>query len=101
MGNKMSGVQQYYYCVAWIVVALIALGMTAAQAGYDINTSVKYCTGGSCYTNEVYGVIVPLEYVLFGLSLALVLLAILRMYRVQKKAQQTPKVMTAVWGAQA
>ncbi len=92
----MSGVQQYYYCVAGIVVALIALGMTAAQAGYDINESVKNCAGGGCYANETNGVIVPLEYVLFGLSIALVLLAILRMYRVQKNAQQTPKVVTAV-----
>ena len=103
-----SGVHQYYYCVASIVVALLVFGMTTAQAANDIKAVVDTCSGAGYY--YTYGgksyysdssdcwldyveetIIFALDIVLFSLSFALLLLAIFRMYQVQK-SQQTRKV---------
>jgi hypothetical protein len=95
-----SGVHQYYYCIACIVVSLIILIMASAQAGYDIQTAVDTCSGsGEAFYDPVYGIyyvsdcifnytngiiFFALEIILFGFALGLFILACIRLYQVKK-----------------
>jgi hypothetical protein len=108
MAKKVtSGVEQYYYCIASVLVASIILIMTTVQTGIVIDEFVNGCadtytgdpeglyfdpisgdeyyySGDDC-SYEADGVLLILKLVLWGLSLAFILLATLRVYRVQKE----------------